>query len=282
MKKLALGLMAAAVITAAPPAQAASSITVAVDTAFARTAIELVSAFQYAYPTSGYSVVVTTSDSGTLEAEIAAGGSPYDLFLAGSKKEPDDLVANYPSLVVGTPFKYAKDFLTLYSTTVDIHKGLPKHLTTNFIVPDPVADAYGRASADLLESYPWNITTIPSGYVVVAPDADTSLAAVENGAFPYGFIANSAVCALDANGERVYPAGSYHHLYKPHDDFDGHLYDKLVLKGVKIAKTRTTDQETELTNFIAFLSGAADASGAVKTAGADLIKGHCFKIPANP
>jgi hypothetical protein len=51
---------------------------------------------------------------------------------------------------------------------------------------------------------------------------------------------------------------------------------------VKLVATRTADQDAELNNFMAFLTGTADVNGAVSTAGTDVVAGHCFKIPSTP
>jgi molybdate transport system substrate-binding protein len=277
MKTLMLGLSAAALALAAPPAQAAATIKVAVDTIFANTANELVSAFQYYYPTSGYSVVVTTADSATLEADIIAGAS-YDLFLAGSKQQPLDLAANHSSLVVGSTFKYAVDFLALFSTSVDISHGLPYYISTDMIMPHPVADPYGKLAAlNLIASNPWRITNFPGPHVALAPDASTSYAALDTGTYAYGFVANSSICSLDGAGNPSYASGTYHHVYDREIDLRVHL------TGIKLASTtRTADQEAELANFIAFLTGTADLNSSTFTAGTDQIKGHCFKIPTTP
>jgi len=299
IEKLMLGLSAAALTLAlaTPPAQAAATIKVAVDSIFANTANELVSAFQYAYPTAGYSVVVTTADSASLEAEILSGGAAYDLFLAGSGKQPIDLAANHPAMVVGSPFKYAEDFLALFSKTVDVSHGLPFPLGAKVMLPDPAADPYGAIAARLISSPPWFVWRIPGPRSAVAPDAGTSLAAIDSGTYAFGFVANSSICSLDANGAPSYEPGTYRHVYALDPDathrrrswhlwrslFRGHEIDGSVfLTGVKLAAARTADQETELDNFLAFLTGTANVSGAVSTAGTELIEGHCFEIPVIP
>jgi molybdate transport system substrate-binding protein len=284
VKKLSLYAATALALACMPANAATITIKVGVDSAFATTAGDLISAFQSYYRAYGYtySVVMTASSSATLESDIVAGGAtgPYDLFLSGGKKEAQDLVKNYPSLVVGTPFKYAKDFLALYSPSVDVSAGLPYPLTTDFVLPDPTSDVYGAAASEVLAASPWSVTTIPSGHAVTRADAGTVFAAIDGGSFPYGFLANSQICSLDDTGKFSYPVGTYSYLYKPNND--SYPSDKLVLKGVTIALTRTADQETELANFIAFLTGAADAAANATTRGVDVILSHCFKIPATP
>lgn len=278
MQTLALGL-AAAIATGVPAAEAATAnIRVAVAESFGVTANELAAAFQAYYSHYGntYTVSVISAPAQALEEDIIAGGA-YDLFLSSSKKEPHDLVHNHPSLVVGTPFKYAKDFLALYSKTVNIKDGVPYPLTADFVIPDPTADVFGEAAAEVLSSSPWyiNPTTIPTGHVFTAPGAASSLSAVENGAYAYGFVAKSQICGEASDGTQTYPAGTYHHIYKPNDD--DHPSEKLVLKGIEIARTRSADQETELSNFIAFLKGDVDSFGNTTTIGTGVITGHCFK-----
>ncbi|MBY6240840.1 substrate-binding domain-containing protein [Methylosinus sp. Sm6] len=295
LKTFMLGLSAALALTA-PPAQAAATIKVAVDTIFANAANEIVSAFQYYYPTSGYSVIVTAADSAALANNIIAGSATYDLFLAGSRKQPINLAVNHSSLVVGAPFKYAEDFLALYSPTTDVSHGLPHPLTTTLILPNPATDPYGKWAALALALAPLHIWNIPSLHVEVAPDASTSYAAIDSGAYALGFVANSSICSLDANNQQAYPAGSTHYLYASDDDShrrhrhhwriplrSNKLDSSVMLAGVKLASsTRTADQEAELNNFIAFLTGTADLNGSVFTAGTELIEGHCFEIPATP
>lgn len=272
LKTLLMGLSATALAFAAPPAQAASTIKVAVDSAFAKTANDLVSAFQYTYPSGGYSVVVTAGDSASLEASIIAGAT-YDLFLAGSPKQPTDLAANYPSLVAGATFKYAKDALALYSTTTDISSGLPFFLGKKVLVPDPATDPYGKLGAVAAALPPSLVLRIPGPRSAVSPNAGASLAALNFGAYPFGFVANSAICSLDASGQPSYDEGTYHHVYP---------LLAVTLTGVKLVATRTADQDAELNNFMAFLTGTVDVDGALSTAGTDVVSGHCFKIPSTP
>jgi hypothetical protein len=54
-----------------------------------------------------------------------------------------------------------------------------------------------------------------------------------------------------------------------------------MLTGIKLAKTRTSDQETELANFISFLTGAADSYGDVPADGTSILQSHCFRLPGH-
>ncbi|HEY8065118.1 MAG TPA: substrate-binding domain-containing protein [Methylosinus sp.] len=281
MKTLAAGLSMALALTCVDAQAATVNIKVAVASSFGKAANDLAAAFQAYYATFGltYTVSLTIASAQSLESSIISAGAstPYDLLLSSSKKEPKDLVDNYPSLIVGTPFKYAKDFLALYSKSVDIHSGLPYPLTTNFLIPDPTTDVYGEAAAEVLSSAPWyiNSATIPTGYVFTAPTVGSAFTGVDRGYYSYGFVAKSQICSLASDGTQTYPPGSYHHIYKPNDV--DHPSDKLILKGIKIAHSRTADQETELSNFIAFLTGVADSNGNTTAIGTGVIEGHCFK-----
>jgi hypothetical protein len=105
--------------------------------------------------------------------------------------------------------------------------------------------------------------------------AGSAFIAVDFGAYAYGFVPNSAICYKGANGVKTYPAGSYHHVYRPNDE--DHPSDKLLMKGIKIARTRTAGEETALSNFIAFLTGVADSNGNTTTIGTGIIESACFK-----
>jgi molybdate transport system substrate-binding protein len=282
MKTLAFGLSAALVMIYSP-ADAATTIKIAVAPSFAKTANDIVGAFQsYYLATNGlsYSVVLTVKTAQQIEADIIAGGTtgPYDLFLSSSKNEPHDLARNHASLVTGASFNFARDVLELYSTSVDVTGGLPSPLTADFVIPDPTQDNYGAAAAQILASPPWNIPTssIPGGFVFTRSNVGATYAAVKKGTFGYGFVAKSQICQF-ANGVHTYPAGSYHDEYKPDDE--AHPYAPQHLTGIEIALTRTTDQATELANFVSFLTGAADSFGVASSIGTSLIQGYCFRLP---
>jgi molybdate transport system substrate-binding protein len=280
MKKLALGLSAALVMVCSP---ADAEIEVAVAASFAKTANDIVGAFQaYYFDTYGlnYDVGLTVSDAQSLETQIINGPKTMDLFLSSSKNEPEHLEQQYRHLVSSAPFVYARDGLELYSISVDITGGLPYPLTVPFVIPDPTHDNYGAAAAQILQSRPWKIATssIPSSLVVTRSDVGVALSAVRHGNFGYGFVARSQICQY-ANGVDTYPAGSYHHEYKSHDPahpFDAEL---LHLTGIEIAKTRTTDQATELKDFVSFLRGTRNVHGVATSIGTSLIQGYCFGLP---
>jgi molybdate transport system substrate-binding protein len=279
--KASIGLFISATCSSVLYAQAIT-IKVAAASTFAIPAINLVPAFQVYYSKLGlnYNVVMNVNTPQNLQGQIIAGGNkgPYDLFLSSDPKEPDNLRRNYPHLVVGNPFPYAEDSLVLYSRSVDISKGLPYPLTAKFVVPVPTASNYGEATAQVLASPPWRIppSQIPGGFVFTRSDAGTSLAAVNATNYPYGFVAKSGVCGKKTNGPETYPKGSYHYEYKA--DSKEHPYKKLVMAGIKIAVAgRTNDQEIELANFVAFVTGTPDTRGRITTVGKRVIENYCLR-----
>jgi molybdate transport system substrate-binding protein len=180
-------------------------------------------------------------------------------------------------LLSGNAFPYATDLLVLYSETIDVTAGLPFPLTTDFAIADPTQDVYGRAAEEVLLSPPWLIlpSNIPGGHVLTDPDMGSVFGDIDGGFISYGFIGKSQVCLL-ASGVQTYPAGSFHHEYEP---LSAHPYIPIVMTGVEIALTRTADQATELSNFIAFLTGTADSFGETSTTGTSIIKNYCFALP---
>jgi molybdate transport system substrate-binding protein len=282
-RRLALGLTAALAAMWSPPADA--QIVIAAAGGFGPVASEIVRAFEFHYATHhdlNYrrNVTLIIKDAATIKSDITGNPATYDLFLSSSKDEPEQLAKNNGSLVAGKPFAYTVDSLELFSPSIDITAGLKYPLTTEFLIPDPDKDNYGEAVAQLLGSPPWNIpdSAIPGGYVVALPNASVVYAALRFGKQPFGFVARSQVCKY-ANRVFSYPPGSYHHEYKPDDP--AHPYDAelVTLTGIKLAKTRTSDQETELQNFISFLTGAADSFGDTPTEGTSIIRSHCLGLP---
>jgi molybdate transport system substrate-binding protein len=283
-KRPALGLAAALVAMWSLPADA--QIVIAVARGFGPTAGEIVRSFGFYYREQrdlnyDRNVTLIVKNAATIESDITSNPITYDLFLSSSKDEPEELAKNNGSLVAGKPFAYAADSVELYSPSIDITAGLRNPLTTEFLIPDPDNDNYGEAVAQILASPPWNIpgSAIPGGYVVARPSASMVYAALRfGGKHPFGFVARSQICKF-VNGVFSYLPGSYHHEYKPGDP--AHPYDAglVTLTGIKITKSRTSDQETELANFISFLTGAEDSYGEVPTDGTSIIQSHCFRLP---
>ncbi len=282
-KWLALGLGAA--LAAMWPLPTDAQIVIAAARGFGPAASEIVRAFGFYYGphrdlNNRGNVTVIVKDAATIESDITSNPLTYDLFLSTSRDEPEDLAKNNGSLVAGQPFAFAVDAVDLFSPSIDITAGLKSPLTTEFLIPDPDNDNYGEAVAQILASPPWNIpdSAIPGGYVVALPNASTVYAALRFGKHPFGFVARSQICKF-ANGAFSYPPGSYHREYKPGDP--AHPYDAelVTLTGIKLSRSRTSDQDTELRNFISFLTGTEDAYGDVPTDGTRIIQSYCFSPP---
>jgi molybdate transport system substrate-binding protein len=86
--------------------------------------------------------------------------------------------------------------------------------------------------------------------------------------YAYGFTAKSQICTV-FNGVEQYEAGSFHHEYT----FGVDYFNPIVLTGIKVARTRTAAQETELTDFVNFLTGVGT------TTGTNTLLQHCYKLP---
>ncbi len=275
IKHLTLGVSAAAFVMMYSSAFAATTISIGVAPSFANTLNDVIGAFQNYYIVNGnlsYNFVVTIDTAANLESNIVNGGAsaPYDLLLSSDGLAPLELYADYNSLVVGSPFPYAKDSLMLYSASVDISAGLPTSLTQPFVLADPKTDVYGTSAAEVLVTTPGVITAYKQGYIQTRPDIGTTFAAVDGGTYAYGFVAKSQICQYYGGSEQ-YIQGTYHHEYLYNNW--AHPYVPIVLTGVKIARTRAADQETELTNFVNFLTGVGSSDGT------GVIKQYCFKTP---
>lgn len=142
-----------------------------------------------------YNVTLTVDSTANIKTDIIAGGAsgPYDLLLS-----PDyatyDLKLNQPSLVVGDPFVFASDSLALYSASVDISAGLPTQLTQTFVIPDPTQDIYGFAAAQVLITTPGSVVAYARNRIQTQPSVGVTQAALDNGNYPFGFVAKSGIC----------------------------------------------------------------------------------------
>jgi molybdate transport system substrate-binding protein len=274
LKKQVLSV-SAVLAMAYSPAHATTTISIGVAANFYATLGKITAAYTLANP--GYGFTLHYAATGTLKASIIAGGNsgPYDLFLSADKATPDYLVSNYPTYVVGSDFEYAIGSLLLWAnSTTDISAGLPSPLNTNFVIADPTKAPYGYAAAQVLSSSPWSIpitTTYPSGYVQIDPNILSTYNDVAAKTYPYGFIHLSAVCTQNlTTGVQTIGSGTSYHQYLYNDT--SHPYSQITQYGVKINITgRTTDQNTELTNFVSYLTTNTTAKNDIKAA--------CYTLP---
>jgi molybdate transport system substrate-binding protein len=282
LKKLALGLSAALTMAWSP---VSAQIQVVVSPTLVTPVNDIINAFQAHYFTNyniNYNVGLNfTSTTGDIVSQITQ-GSNFDLFLSSSEEEPEYLDRHYRHRVIGEPFAFAEDTVSLYARSVDVTKGLPFPLTTNFVIPDPTTDNYGEAAARILASWPWKIqpSQIPGGFVAILVSGATgSYVQVKLlRHYQYGFTAKSQFCRYANDVGFTYPPGSSHFDYEPHDP--AHPYSaKLVTQmGIVLAQKRTADQKTELRNFLSFLFGTPDSYGVSNPEGPAILESYCYKL----
>jgi molybdate transport system substrate-binding protein len=268
----ALSAIAVAAL-ASSAANAATKINVAVAANFTATVTQLISTFKLLYP--GTDVTFTSDSSANLQAAIINHTAVYDLFLSADKTRPQQLATTYPTLVIGQPFLYAVGELELWSPTVNISAGLPSPLAANIVLADPNKAPYGTAAAQVLSTAPWSIPWVaggtypPAGTAHVFTKSNISLtySAIKTGAYPYGFIAQSSICKL-VSGVKTFSSG-YHHTY-PYTDA-AHKHDEIAQYAIQIVNAaRTPAQNTELTNFISFMTTNAT--------GKSIIQSYCYSL----
>lgn len=255
------------------PAHALDTISVGVAANFADTLAEIKGNFENDYP--DYEVSYTADSTGNIKNAIINGNSPgYDLFLSADTAAPADLYNNYPSLVIGSPFTYAKGSILLWSSTangLNVSGGLAYPIADNLVIANPTTAPYGAAAATVLGQSPWNITTIPGGYVYTASNIDATYSAVAAGTYKQGFIAKSKVCRFTPPSTYSYNALGNTYSYKEYLYNDGtHPYSRIVQDGIKINHSRTSGQEAALSAFVSYLGGAS---------GQATISKYCYDLP---
>lgn len=263
----------AGTLLATLPAQAATTIKIAVAANFTATLTQLVSTFKLLNP--GTDITFVSDSSANLQSAIINKTAAYDLFLSADKTRPQQLADTYPTLVTGQPFLYAVGELELWSPTVNISAGLPSPIPVNIVLADPNKAPYGTAAAQVLSTSPWSIPWVagatypPAGTAHVATKANISLtySAVKGGTYAYGFIAQSSICRL-VNNVKTFSSG-YHHTYPWNDTV--HPHAQIAQYAIKVVNaSRTTAQNTVLTNFITFLT--------TNTTGKNIVKSYCYSL----
>jgi hypothetical protein len=112
--------------------------------------------------------------------------------------------------------------------------------------------------------------------------AATYRAGVGAGDYAYAFLNRAQVCQSFDNGATYsLPSGAYYHEYKLKDP--AHPFDENLvhLTGIKLANgnTRTAFVETELQNFVAFVTGTKDSFGNIVPYGQNTIRSYCLTLP---
>lgn len=269
MKKLAMGASAALLMSYSFAAHATTTISVGVAANFAGALAAVIANFEADYP--NYSVTYTSASTGTLTTNIINGGTsgPYDLFLAADTSAPTYLATNYSSLVEsGSQFDYAEGYLTLWSSTkneINVSFGLPSSFVS-LVIGDPSSGVYGynvpygHAAAQVLSNYG---ISLPDSRVSTASSIGATYAAVDNGTYPMGFVAKSQTGTCNPSSGAYTPnADTYtYYNYAPGSS----TYDAIIQDGIIIARTRTSDQETEVQTFVDYLLNNTSSKNTVRS-----------------
>jgi hypothetical protein len=206
----------------------------------------------------------------------------YDLFIS-SNQEPSDLYNKYqfshPNVAVGKPFEFASDSVILLSAFpgpgIDVSSGIPKHLAKDvkFAMPDPVTDAYGAVSAQILARSP-NLKSA-LGHVQTTVNAVSAYAGVtlydpiEPFGFPFGFVAKSAACWETKMPESysVYDFSQQENLKE---------INSIKVTGVSIGRKRSKEEEALVNAFISYITGQSNGNGNANTAAYVLQDEYCY------
>jgi molybdate transport system substrate-binding protein len=271
LRSLAFSAVAVASLTASPAHAATTTINVAVAANFTATMNALIAAFKVVYP--GTNITFTSDSSGVLQNQIVNHTRTYDLFLSADQTRPKQLYANFPSLVVGAPFKYAVGELELWSPTVNISAGLPATLTQDVVLANPNTAPYGTAAAQILKIAPWRVTWPSNPYppagtphVFTRSNISLTYTAVKNGTYPMGFIAQSSICRL-VNGVKRFNSG-FHHTY-PYNVSPKH--NRIEQYAIMLKNnSRSAAQGTVLRNFVNFMRTAP--------VGRSIVTSYCYSL----
>lgn len=243
---------------------------------------DLIAAYLNSHPADTVTVVQNGA-TGTLETQITSGNAlGVDLFLAADTAHPQDLVTRFPNLVVDDPFNYAIGTLVFWSNTTNVNVtcsagscGYNASVYPKVAIADPSTAPYGVAANTVLTgryslAAPLSSNTLVSEF----SNIDTTFAAVQNQSVTVGFVALSQICH---NGS--YPTSGSALVYPPTDTSVSPVvfnYNPIVQAGIKIANTRTSDQETELSAFVAFLT---DHSTSPPSQMITTLTSYCYSVP---
>jgi len=290
IRNLVQGGLAAALLAASSFGAHAANINLAVASNFYISGVagnspiaDLIAAYQGAHPGDTVTVVQNGA-TGTLENQITGGnGLGVDLFLAADTAHPQDLVTNFPTLVVGSAFNYAIGTLVFWSNTPNVNVtcsnggscGYDSGTYLNVAIADPSTAPYGVAANTLLTNrYGLNPPLSTNPLVREFSNIDTTFAAVKNQTVTVGFVALSQICQAGK-----YPTSGSALVYPPTDTSVSPVvfnYSPIVQAGIRIARTRTTDQNTELNAFVAYLTDhtTSQSSQMITT-----LTNYCYGVP---
>jgi molybdate transport system substrate-binding protein len=237
---------------------------------------DLINAFEAENP--GYTVtVVDNGATGDLENRIISGNSlGVDLFLAADTEHPLDLLTNHFNLVApynfppSSPklyiFNYAQGILALLSNTPGVDVSCdptgscgfaPPPTYTSVAIADPSLAPYGVAAQTVLTGRYDVGFPLPS-YVHKYPNITAAFNAVKNGTDPIGFVAMSAICSAG-----IYPTAGNGTSALAYFAIEStttmppmlvNNYNPLTQAGIAVKSSRGSAQNTELQDFVDFLT----------------------------
>lgn len=283
----------ASVLAMSPLAANAANINLAVANAFygdgnsgggTSPIADIIAAFQAANPGD----TVTIVDQGqppTLKAQITGGnGLDVDLFLSADTTQPNDLYNNHNMLVVGMPFNYASGALAFWSNTsgVDVTCGTGSCGYNSSTYPDVAIGKYstnpvpyGTAAKTLLEGR-YALSPLAS-YVTEYNNLDLVYNAIDSATKKAGFVPLLRVCDTTAG---TWPNKGSALVYPPTDTSVSpsiYNYSPIFQAGIKIARSRTTPEDTVLTNFVAYLQDYTVSPS--KSQMVQTLEQYCYLIP---
>jgi molybdate transport system substrate-binding protein len=243
---------------------------------------DLIAAYLNSHPADTVTVVQNGA-TGTLESQITGGNAlGVDLFLAADTAHPQDLVTNFPTLVVGSAFNYAIGTLVFWSNTTNVDVtcatgscGYNASIYPKVAIANPSTAPYGLAANTLLTGrYSLPAPLSSNTLVTEFSNIDTTFAAVKNQSVTVGFVALSQICQAGS-----YPTSGSALVYPPTDTSVSPVvfnYNPIVQAGIAIAHTRTADQEAELSAFVAFLT---DHSTSPPSQMITTLTSYCYSVP---
>lgn len=197
------------ILLLATPVRAADSVTVAVASNFARSAVALAERFE---AETGVAVRLSNGSTGKLYAQILH-GAPFDVFLAADVERPARLEQSGHA-VAGARFTYATGALVLWSRSErDCHAALSDENGGHIALANPETAPYGKAAVEYLSGAGyWNSV---SERAVYGENINQTLQFVATGNAVIGLIAKSQLVAPqlpEAACTWEVPASSYSNL----------------------------------------------------------------------
>jgi hypothetical protein len=275
------------------PAYAVTTITIGVDPNTEAVVGELISSFEVQFcedPSSSFGeltceIPLLIWDSADIRDDIVNSGSAatnFDLFIS-SNTDSSDLYDKYqfshPNVVVGKPFDIASDSVILLSAFpgpgIDVSSGFPKHLAEGikFAMADPVTDAYGVVSAQILASSPNLKSALSHAEATVGAIAAYSQAQLYDPTQPWGtpfaFVPKSAAC-WQSKAPLEYSTYDFSQQEKLKK------INSIKVTGITIGRERNKEETALLNSFISYITGKSNGNGSANTAAEVLHDEYCY------